>query len=267
MTNIQNPYGQIISEDFGKGDFLPYNIQLQYAAKRGETIEDTWNVRYPALPPLGASQTKAGNSYNVEPKPLSPGQVGTVIPRYSTATHAPIENERVGRQLGSFDQYRDTPWNDWTYGTQYYTIYEGTNPKTNVPPVIFPQLLRPEIWAKPTVNFAAVNRGATQDVTVLDMDYSCKSCDIASASLGAPVYYQPHNPTAPLPVQPPGTYPNIGYYTGKEIRNGRSTRDFPPDQNPIVTLQRRKAGLPTVPILPDYGDDFKSVIQDGFIIS
>jgi hypothetical protein len=267
MTNIQNPYNQLLTKNFGKGSFLPVDIELEYVKKRGETIQDTYNVRYPARPPPGASQTKAGNSYNKPPSTIPVQLVGIKQPRYSTATGAPIENERVGRQLGSFDEYRDTPYNDWTSGTQYYTIYEGTNPKTNVPPVIYPQAWRPEIWAKPTVNFPQLNREYTQDITDLEMDYSCKSCDVASAGLGTPVFYQPHNPTAPLPVQPPGTYPNIGYYTGKEIRNGRSTRDYPPEQNPIVMLQRRNAGLPNVPILPDYTDDFRDIIQDGFVIT
>lgn len=266
MGTIANPYYQVQNPSFGTNT-LSKDIDLQYALKRGETIEDTYNVRYPARPSPGASQTRAGNSYNVVPESIPSQYIGIKRPERSTSSHALIENDRTGRHLGMFDPYRDTPYNDWTYGTQFYTVYRGSNPKNNIPPVLYPQLMRPEVWAQPNVNFPQINRENTQDITVLDMDYSCKSCDIASASLGTPVYYQPHNPTAPLPVQPPGAYPNIGYYTGKEIRNGRSTRDYPPEENPIVTLQKRNMGLSTVPILPDYGDDFRAAIQDGFVIT
>jgi hypothetical protein len=169
----------------------------------------------------------------------------------------------MGVQLGMADNYRDSPYRDWTTGIQYYTIYTGENPKTLITPVIYPQAYRKNTWAQDTVTFDAVNNEDTQDITELSMDYSCKSCTIPSAGLGTPVMYEPRNPTAPLPVSMyPGEFPNIGMYTAREI--GRNTRDWPQPTNPIVDLQLRKAGIPTPPIQPDYDTNLLNQLRSGF---
>jgi hypothetical protein len=222
-----------------------------------------FTLQYPQATKLPNTMTKAGESRNQTPAPLPADLVNVKFPQRSTASHALIENERVGVQLGMPDIYRDSPYQDWTAGIQYYTIYTGANPKTQVTPVIYPQAYRKSYWAEDTVDFPQVNRNDTQDITDLAMDFSCKSCEIASASLGTPVMYEPRNPTAPLPVAAyPGEFPYVGQYTAREI--GRNQRDWPPPANPIVELQRRKLGLPTYPIAPDYDDKMLHDLRHGF---
>jgi hypothetical protein len=255
--SIYNPYNQKIHPKFGS-DFptiFPENIP-------GNTIEDRYNVQFPAKAQyIGNTLTKWGESKNESPPKFPPVPVG--FPQYSTSTHALIENQRVGERLGMYDQYRDNPYKDWTYGHQYYTIYQGINEKLLVPPVIYPQAYRPEKWVMDNITFDQVNRHNVQDITDLSMDYSCKSCDIASATLGTPVMYEPLNNTAPLPVQPIGMTPNIGRYTTGEVI-GQNLRSYPQPVNPIVELARRKIGEGYTPILPDYPDEVLKQVKQGF---
>ena len=75
--------------------------------------------------------------------------------------------------------------------------------------------------------------------------------------------YEPRNPTAPLPVAAyPGEFVQTGYYTAREI--GLNSRDWPQPTNPILDLQRRKAGLPTPPIQPQYDNAWLGQLRHGF---
>lgn len=255
--SIYNPYNQNIRPKFGS------NVDVNFPQDiKGNTLTQQYDVRFPAKPKVtGDTLTKWGESKN--DKPVGFPQVPVGFPQYSSSTHALIENQRVGERLGMYDMYKDSPYKDWTYGHQYYTVYQGTNEKMLVPPVIYPQAYRPEKWAIDTVTFNQVNRNDIQDITELGMDYSCKSCDIASASLSTPVMYEPLNPTAPLPVQPIGMYPNIGRYSsGGTI--GENLRSYPQPVNPIVELARRHTKQGYTPVLPDYPDEVLDQVRQGF---
>jgi len=255
--SLYNPYNQNIRPRFGSNfnTVFPNDI-------KGNTPIEQYDVRFAAKPnDPKDTLTKWGESKNekVTPNPSVP--VG--FPQYSSSTHGLVENQRVGERLGMYDMYRDNPYKDWTVGHQYYTIYQGTNEKFLVPPVIYPQAYRPEIWALDSVTFSANNKNDIQDITELGMDYSCKSCEIPSASLGTPVMYEPLNSSAPLPVQPIGISPNIGRYTaGTTI--GQNLRSYPPPVNPIVELARRKTGQGYTPVLSDYPDEILDQVRQGF---
>lgn len=254
--SIYNPYNQNMNSKFGSNfnTIFPKDV-------RGNTINEQYNIRFPAKAQYSQDTlTKWGESKNQNPVPFPPVPVG--FPQYSSSTHALVENERNGQQLGMYDMYKDNPYKDWTYGNQYYTIYQGKNLKTLVPPVIYPQAYRPEKWALDTVTFNQINKNDVQDITDLTLDYSCKNCEIPSASLGTPVMYEPLNFTAPLPVQPIGMYPNIGRYTSGSL--GENLRSYPQPVNPIVELARRKTGQGYTPILADYPTEILKQVKQGF---
>lgn len=258
-----NPWGKLTPANFGHAEFPPM-LEEYYATRKGNPVLGlTQQLAFGPRVGLPETLTKAGIGENRPPTRLPAEMVGIKYPQYSSSSHALIETDRLGEKLGAPDVYRDNPYKDWTYGIQYYAIYQGENPKTAVSPLIYPQAYRPEVWAQNTVDFPQVNREDTQDITELSMEYSCKDCDIASASLGAPVFYQPRNSTAPLPVQAPGETAINGGYTTREF--GRNTRDYPPPINPILYLQRKKLGLPNPPILPDYDDTLLEQLKDGFV--
>jgi hypothetical protein len=269
LGTLTNPYSQDQVSNFGKNSQLPATVNAHYQTLKGNPPNaHNFMLQYPNTVHWPTTINKSGESQNVPPSQLPQDLVNVKFPQYSSVSHALIENDRIGVQLGEPDVYRDTPYQDWTYGIQYYTIYQGTNPKNQITPVIYPQAFRKTEWAQGTVNFPQVNQSDVQDITDLDIEpyYSCKSCDIASASLGTPVLYSPRNPSAPLPVAAyPGEWPAIGQYTGREL--GSSTRDWPPPQNPIIVLQQRNAGIPTAPILPDYNKTMLDELRWGFNFS
>lgn len=266
LGRIENPLLQPKYAAFGNDTSLPSDVNNYYKTLKGNRVNAlNPSLQYPPTTRLPDTMTKMGESQNKNPEQLPASLVGIKFPQYSSSSHALIENQREGVRLGAPDIYRDTPYQDWTYGVQYYKIFTGHNPKTDITPVIYPQAYRKSEWAQDTVDFPQVNRNYTQDITDLDMDYSCKGCNIASASLGAPVMYEPRNPNAPLPVAAyVGEYPNIGYYTAKEL--GTNTRNFPPPQNPIMELQRRKYLGVYTPIMPDYDNKMLRELRHGFDI-
>lgn len=267
LGTIFNPYNQPITPNFGGNAKLPADVNNKYRTMKG----NEWNafnpdLQYPPKTRLPATMTKAGESLNDEPEQLPGNLINIKRPQYSSVSGALIENQRVGVQLGAADEYRDNPYSNWTRGIQYYTLYVGDNPKQKITPVIYPQAFRPSVWTQPSVDFPQVNRERTRDVTDLTMDnrYSCGSCEIASASLGTPVMYEPRNPTAPLPVAAyPYEFPYTGQYSAREI--GVNRRDFPQPMNPIVQLQMRNAGLPTPQILEDYDRPMLNQLRHGFV--
>lgn len=265
--SLYNPLWQNQQPDFGRNSTIPKAVNDQYSKARGNHPL-AWNgsLQLPPRTRLPETMTKAGASMNAPPYQLPTDLTNIRYPQYSSSSHALIEQPRLGTRLGASDDYRDSPYADWTYGIQYYTIYTGDNLKTRIPPVVYPQAWRKEQWAQDIAQFDAVNRADTLDVTDLEMDYSCKGCDIASASLGAPVMYEPRDPSAPLPVAAyPGEFPYIGQYTAREI--GRDTRDWPQPTNPILYLQRERAGLPNPPIPGDYSMGLLNQLRNGFDFS
>jgi hypothetical protein len=267
LGTLYNPYSQYQVPQFGNNTLLPAKIDHKYASTKGNPLNAlNYSLQYPPATCLPNTMTKSGESKNITPTHLPANLVNVKFPQRSTSSHAIIEQDRVGVQLGEPDIYLDNPNNDWTYGIQYYTPYTGQNLKTLITPVIYPQAYRDTVWAQNTVNFDQINTRNIEDITEVSMDYSCKGCDIASASLGAPVLYESRNPNAPLPVSAfIGERPNIGYYTAREI--GNNSRNWPQPVNPIVELQRRKMGLPGVPIMPDYDDKLLKQLRHGFTYS
>lgn len=262
LGTIFNPYTQDDIPDFGRNSLMVKGVDNQYMTARGNKIAaNNASLQYPPATTLPNTMTKAGESRNIFPSPIPKNIVNVKFPERSTSSHAIIEQDRVGVQLGAADEYRDNAFNDWTIGIQYYTSYVGDNLKTRIPPVIYPQMFRSD--DKNIHTFDQVNRWRVQDITETGMDYGCKSCDVASASLGSPVMYEPRNPYAPLPVAAfNGEYPNIGHYTANEI--GRNSRDWPPPVHAVAELQRRRAGLPSVPIVPDYSKKILDELRHGF---
>lgn len=250
-------------------DNSPRAIEREYQDARGNPIlpiQDKY-FYYQKMPLPGTTQTKAGDSFNVPNKPFPQDKIGIKRPEYSTSTGDEITFKRVGKQVGSYDPYRDTPWQDWTYGVQYYTPYVGQNIKNNIPPVIVPQPARVDVWGNSLTSISQVNRERAKDLTELDIEYSCKPCVIPSASLGTPVPYMSRegamlNVNAPLPVQLPGEYPNIGQYTAREI--GRNTMDYPQPVNAIVEIARRKSGLRPNHVVPNYPEWLSRELLQGF---
>ena len=266
---LNNPYDNYQpGNNFGYSPLMPLKDSLPYTSQKGNPIfGNTWNVQFFTDVPPPASVTKAGVSLNIPPQPLPKDMIGIKFPQYSIVSHAPIENQRVGLQLGQPDVYRDNIFSNWTKGVQYYTIYEGSNPKNEITPIIYPQAYRPEIWAADTVTFDAINKEDTQDITELELDFTCRNnCVIPSASLATPVEYKPIIPGGNLDVQPIGAFPNIGQYTSREL--GQNINSYPPKVNPIVEIQRRQAGLPPTPILSDFMNDeyTREIVQTGFEI-
>jgi hypothetical protein len=264
LGNLFNPYLQAQQPDFGGNSRIPKAVNDQYAKVRGNhPFAFNPSLQLPPRTRLPETMTKAGGSMNVPPVPLPRDVTNIRYPVRSSASHAIVDQPRLGVRLGAADEYRDSPYSDWTAGIQYYSIYTGENLKPQVLPVIYPQAWRPEQWAQDTVTFEQVNRLDTQDITDLSMDYSCRGCDIASASLGAPVMYDPRNPAAPLPVAAyPGEFPYVGQYTAREI--GRNTRDWPQPTNPLLYMQRERVGLPNPPIQPDYDNQLLGYLRNGF---
>lgn len=266
LGTIQNPYNQIINPAFGKGNFIPTDINNQYKTNRGNLV-NAFNPQLQNIPSvqLPATITKAGISLNQNPEQL-PNDLNYITrPQYSSVSSALIEQPRLGVQLGAADPYRDDPLKDWTTGIQYYSIYVGDSMKTRITPVIYPQLLRPSEWAQDTVNFPEVNRQDTEDLTPLRMDYSCKSCNVPSSSLGSPTFYSPRVSNAPLPVAKNiGEWPNIGFYTAREL--GSDSRNWPPATNPIVDLQLINNKQPVIPVQAEYGSHFLNQLTHGFQI-
>ena len=268
LGNITNPLNQPQTPDFGQNYIIPKAVNTRYTKARGNLVDaQNYTLQYPPTTHLPNTMTKAGESMNRMPIPISPDLTNIKYDQRSTSTHARIdEGPRVGLQLGMPDQYLDSPFQDWTYGAQYYTLYTGKNLKTQITPVIYPQSHRRSTWDQDIHNFDEVNSWTVQDITSQTMDYGCKDCDIASTSLGTPVFYEPRNPYAPLPVALyNGEYPNVGYYTAKEL--GRSTRDWPPPINAVMELQRRKAGFAPTPIVPDYSEKILDELRHGFDFS
>lgn len=264
---LNNPYNNYSpGNDFGYSPVIPQNITNYYNSQRANKPFSHYNTQFYPQVPLPATITKAGESLNIPPKPLPSELVGIKFPQYSTASHALIENERNGVQLGMPDVYKDNPHDKWTYGIQYYTIYKGNNPKNEITPILYPQAYRKEVWAADTVFPPQVNQSDYQDITDLEIDYSCrKGCPVPSASLGTPVPTKPLVPGGQLDVQPIGKYPNIGEYTAREI--GRNSRSYPQPVNPIVEIQKRKYGLPPTLILSDFMNEYtKEIVQSGFKI-
>jgi hypothetical protein len=267
---LNNPYSNYKPNlTFGQDNPITDNINNHYQHLKGNPIGgNSWNVQFYPNPRLPATMTKAGESLNIPPEPLPTNEIGIKFPQYSTASKAIVLQDQQGVQVGMADPYRDNPFKKWTYGIQYYSPYVGSNPKQEITPVIYPQAYRKEVWAADTVTFPQVNQRDTQDITELEMNYSCREdCEIPSYSLGTPVPTQNLIPNAPLPVNPIGMYPNIGYYTTREI--GRNLNSFPQPVNPIVEIQRRKAGLPPTPILDDFMNDeyTREIVQSGFSIA
>jgi hypothetical protein len=266
LGTITNPLLQPVPARFGNNTPLTASVGSQVKQVRGNPVNAlNQTLQYPPTTRMPTTITKSGESLNLSPRPLPAQEANILRPQYSSVSRALIEQPRVGVQLGMADMRNDNPYSDWTYGQQYYTIYVGDNPRQRITPVIYPQAWRPSEWAQPSVDFPQVNRENTQDITDLTMDnrYSCTSCEIASASLGTPVMYEPRNPTAPLPVAAyPGEFPYTGFYTAREI--GVNTRDYPQPTNPIVDLQLRKAGLPTPPIQPNYDKTMLGWLRHGF---
>ena len=266
LNNPYNNYEQ--GNNFGSDPNMSLQNRLPYVGQKGNPVfGNTWNVQFYPSVKAPASVTKAGVSLNIPPKPLPKEFEGIKFPQYSTVSHALIENQRVGLQLGSPDIYRDDPYSNWTKGVQYYKIYEGNNPKNEITPIIYPQAYRKEIWAADTVTFPEINKEDTQDITELELDFTCRnSCVIPSASLATPVEFKPLVPGGNLDVQPIGMFPNIGQYTSREL--GQNINSYPPKVNPIVEIQRRNAGLPPTPILSDFMNDeyTREMVQTGFQI-
>jgi hypothetical protein len=257
LGTIQNPYNQIIHRDFGNNN-RDFDIDKYYDTKRGNPLlRIPPQYAYIAKARYPDTLTKAGITKNIPPIPLPSQYVNIRYPQRSSSSHAIIDTDRVGVQLGMPDIYRDNPNSDWTRGIQYYSIYEGTNPKTQIEPIIYPQLLRPGVWNSEISITSGINKEYVQDITELSMDYSCKDCEIASANLGTPVPYITDNS---------GRYPlSIGNYTARQI--GHSTRDYPQPVNPIVELQRRKGGYPPIPIPEDYDNRTLSWLMDGIKVT
>lgn len=267
LGTIFNPYNQPDSPDFGRNSKLSPTVNNEYQTMKGNRW-DAFNptLQYPPKTRLPTTITKAGESLNAEPEQLPAELVNIKRPQYSSVSGAPIENQRVGVQIGAADEYRDNPYSDWTRGIQYYTLYVGDNPKQKITPVIYPQAWRYNVWNQPSVDPMQVNRERTRDITDMTMDnrYSCGSCEIASASLGTPVMYEPRNPTAPLPVAAyPYEFPYVGQYSAREL--GSDLRDYPRPINPIIQLQMRNAGIPTPRIPQDYDGPMLSQLRHGFV--
>lgn len=263
MFNVQNN-----PAEFGYAT-LPPNIIATYKNARGREILPVPASQFyaGAKPFPGTTLTKAGMSMNIRPEPLNPALVDVKYPQYGTNTGEPIEFKRMGRQVGAYDPYKDTPWQEWTSGIQYYTPYVGRNPKNIIPPTLVPHAASVDVWGNSLSETQGINRGRASDITESDMVYSCKSCSLPAASLGTPLpTVSPEGQLmgvyAPLPVQLPGQYPNIGEYTARYI--GRNTGDWPPPQNPIVENVKRKYGVYTPPVIPEYGTRFASELHQGF---
>jgi hypothetical protein len=265
--NIYNPYNQRLQPKFGIPDSLPENISNYYSRQKGNKLfsKDPF-IQF--IPEVDSPTTinKDGISFNQQPPKLPSEYIGIKYPQYSTSSHALIETQRNGEQLAMPDLSSDNPYKNWTVGIQYYSVYEGDNLKTRIPPILYPQAWRKEVWAQDNVNFPQINSRSTMDITPMSMDYSCKNCDIASASLGTPVLYQPQNSLAPLPVQNPGIYPNIGRYTSGETF-GTNIRDIPQPVNAIIELQKRKAGYPATYIPSDRDSYTDKIVRMGIDIT
>lgn len=266
---LNNPYADYqVTTSFGENNLLPSEVTNYYDNMKGNQVGgNSWNVQFYPHYKKPITVTKAGASMNIPPKPLPKDMVGIKFPQYSRSSGSIIEQQQNGMQLGVPDVYRDNPYSNWTTGIQYYTVYQGNNPKTEITPVIYPQAYRKEVWAADTVTFPQVNQRDTQDITYLEMDYSCReNCPIPNWSLGTPVPVNNLVPNAPLEVNPIGMYPNIGEYTDRQI--GRNSRSYPPPVNPILELQRRKIGLPPTPVLDDFMNDeyTREIVQMGFSV-
>lgn len=271
------------NNSFGTVKF-PERVENLYKQKRGQAFHMMPESQYywRDTPPPGATLTKAGASYNMNPMGILPGKspipqnmVGIEAPVYSSNTGGPLETQRVGRQVGVADPATDSPYQDWTSGIQYYSIYKGNNPKQLINPVIYPQAPRTDVWGNSLTSFGTINSQRAEDITLDNMDYSCcNDQEIASGSLGSSSPYVSrvgamYGVHAPLPVQMPGEYPkNIPSYSGYSVNgNSWNNQDFPRPINPILEIQRRKAGLPPTPILPDYPESVLKDLKQGFIIS
>ena len=259
---ITNPYNQNINQNFGYNPDPSPQINRLQTQKGNQLLSLNPGLAKQQSVNIPQTLTKAGISDNIPPEQLPKNLVNIKFPQRSSATHAIIEQDRVGVQLGAYDMYRDNPHQDWTYGIQYYTIYQGSNPKTSITPVMTPPIFEPDVWAQDNVTFQQINKESTVDITDLNMEYTCKKCNIPSASLGTPVKYQSKNPTAPLPVQPPGAFPQIGQYTTRSI--GHSIYDPYYNINPIMELQYRKNNIKTPEIQQDYDNNMLNNLKNGF---
>lgn len=282
-----------INNSFGRVR-LPESIQGYYKGLRGqEMLPVDESLYYWRQKPInGTTITKAGLSYNKPPEGIVPGGISlggvtstpeNVIPfpedmlninspQYSNNTGGLIENQRVGRQVGVFDESKDTSWQDWTSGIQFYTIYMGTNPKQLIQPIQVAAPARLDVWGNSMSSNGYVNRERGKDITYDELEYDCcGGKEIASANLGVPVPYisrvtHDFGVKAPLPVQMPGEFPrDVPSYSGYEINN--NTWDWPQPTNPLIEIQRRKLGYPPTPIPDLYDDKLLRELRNGFNIS
>lgn len=291
IGTLFNPYNQEIGvTTFGNPSTLPQYAEYGYTIQKGNPVLGLTSPNISRIPKSSIENgtvIKAGeikNSDSTEEESMNRVKkfINIKQPRYSSSSKALIEFKPYGVKIGGGDEHRDyiksekgskrqSP-REWTYGIQYYAVDSdrNRNDKTLIPPLIYPQAYRREIWQKEISPVRGVNRRDTQDITDLDMEYYCGNrCNISSASLGTPVPYRNRNSTeetyVPLPVQNSGEgiekY-NEGY-THREI--GRSTRDYPQPINPIQYLQRKKAGLPVPEIGEDYDDYTLNNLRNGFV--